>query len=281
MSGYLRRVLMRTAGAPLQALKPAAPHRWSLAADPFAAAEQAFGQGATPAPAAPQDSSTYSSAPVATVPPPILRPRADTPVGGRRTSREAGDGRTRDEQRSQLIARVDERSQSTAVPFRRSESIGAERHVVVPSARRDARDVPHVAMPPVQAVASIPAREQASTRRDEPARSDSNSANEVRTLTPAIQAAVRAAEPPSRTDAPTMFQPRSAPMVLAAPPSAPAPATPPGADVVIGRVTVVVESTPAKPRPPAVQRVVHRAAATAKAPSDTASFSHRFGLGQL
>jgi hypothetical protein len=87
----------------------------------------------------------------------------------------------------------------------------------------------------------------------------------------------------SRHDAPAAGgDPRRPTLVVAAPPAehaAPLPPVPPRPEIVIGRISVVVES--ARPPTASPRAVVRHVAATPRNVDESSGLSHRFGLGQL
>jgi hypothetical protein len=292
MSRYLRRVLARTTGQPLGSLQAARPLRWSNSSvDALSAADR------TAEPTVAQvDRATATSGPRSS-------PSAARSTPGGSVVEDGGMPEVRDRARSAaesarpapLHAPPVERSVRSARPERHarfaypapsddrepeaSSAATAARMPAAPGARDPATAKVAVSVPPLVSVAAPP---PASSRprdvfgRDEP----SPLAMPLPPGTPRRDPTTAIARP-ALHDLPVGGSARPGAPSIAAPPSqpvAPQPA-PPRAEVVIGRISVVVES--ARPPAAATRTIVRHATA---APADDGAGPMRFGrfgMGQL
>jgi hypothetical protein len=282
VSRYLRRVLARTTGQPLGALQPSRPQRWSgAAADPFAAADAAAADpGAPPAagfasPGAGRDADGDRPAPFA-APTAIASGAVQDGAGGldaRSRPRRIVD-RALGAERSTLAAPVEHRVARGDRPVPASGDPAAP-------APTPASASPAAGSPASGSRASAPLASPTGPRRpgavDGAHRDERSPIAMPPPVTPRHEPA--AAAGPRRDDA-AADRPAS---VIAAPipraPAAPVAASRP--EIVIGRISVIVES--ARPPAAAPRTIVRRVTAAAGAADSDAPPQRfgRFGLGQL
>lgn len=293
MSRYLQRVLGRTAGQPLGSLRVAQPRRWSSQpTDPFAAADPA----AAASPGAPLGTAAPGRSPELDARPSLAPSRSRPGAGvveeggaalGARRSRRGVD--PADASAGPLLAapvgrrgaRIERHEPGTSATAASSSAPGpvVGRHdpaagppgaIAVPSAP---------GQPPAMPGPTPHAASAASERRDEPSRI-------VMPLPPAPRRDPAAATEPLRSlrDEPaTGGAPRGASFAIAAPPSRhaapPQPQAPARPEIVIGRISVLVES--ARPPVAAPRTVVRQVTATPGNADAGGGFGRfgRFGLG--
>jgi hypothetical protein len=281
MTSYLRRVLSRmSAAAAPGTLKPAAERSWTSAAEPFGIGpplSEPFGIGpalseppaslVTPAtPATGGDRPAASPPPLPSEPPQTssrakpgerIKPVPDEPAPAPSRS-------PRPRYRRRSWAEPDDRMRADPVTVP---------HQPTPAGYQRPTPVPHAAdrnHPPVTEAASpVPQRSsepQFSVRLPVPAHR-STSLDER----PAPAAPAEMREP---------ARPATERAMIVAPATHTSPAPAPQPDIVIGRISVIVDSP--RPVPPtAPQRAQRRRASAAPTRTTALRFAHRFGIGQL
>jgi len=276
MSRFVRRILARTAGAPLQALQHANVRRGPAPViDPFEAGETSDlaapgdAEGSAAAPATRPASAAGEAVGLA----PLVGARGEPTV-----RRDEGAEQARATSLPPADSEPAHRSLRSAEPPppARSEATSraiTEEHVVRRTLEESVQQVRHTSDRAVSP-SSMPegvARTAASTTSIPFAQPAAAPEQRLEMPLPGAMERTRS-EPDARTHSPEPATQRLEPPVSA--PSAPA--APPAPQITIGRVSVVVEAPrPAAP-PPAARRV------RATRPADDASApSGRFGLGQL
>ena len=271
MTGYLRRVLSRTSTAAAPGtLQPDTERRWTSAREPFGIGPALSEPPATlVTPTTPAASGDRPAAP----PPPLpsaplkapsraqpgeqLEPVPDEPAPAPSRS-------PRPRYRRRLPAEPDDRARADPVTVPHEPALAEYQRptLVPPAADRNQPTVTAAASPAPQRSSEpqfsprLPAPPRRSTSPDE---------------RPAPAAQVEMREPARRATERAMIV---APAMLTSPAPAPQP------NIVIGRISVVVDS-PRPVAPTAPQRAQRRRASAAPTRTTGPRFAHRFGIGQL
>ena len=285
MTGYLRRVIARTSGAPLGGLRASTPFRWPAAiADPFAGAEAAAADAAADATAAPSDATGEPGAGASPGPGPgAHRVGSEQEANGVDASTALAAARVRPRREVQRSAQAPEPADPWREDQQTTTRIASGRE---PRPRAASLDP---AAPAAQA-AAILGLPEGSTRPSgsgHPSPGDATdgqagSRAEVRRIEAPRVAPVtpeRPSGPGSDRAAGTAPEPTR--IVVAAPPGHVGPPEPVRPEIVIGRVSVVVEA--ARPPVPAARPATRRAPSppASSARSDGPGLAGRFGLGQM